>query len=94
MKSPWYENQQRVTDLLAERAVFGLTAAEESELEELLENVPQFDRESFDYLAAECELAMGVAAGDPLPAGLQQRIRADAAFELGREPHEMGKDLA
>ena len=78
MTNPWQENQQRTLDLLADRALFGLEAEEARELEELLQDRPDFDRDCLDRTAAACVLGMGVAVQAPFPTHLRERIRAGA----------------
>ena len=74
--------QDRLQELLADQALFGLPTEEEKELEILLAKHPEVDRESLQLLAAELETGglavdadrMEIAA---LPVGLADRIRAD-----------------
>lgn len=68
--------RERLLELLADRAVFGLDVAEEAELADLLTVHPAADIDGLDRLAA----AVAVATGRPteeLPAGLQARLEAD-----------------
>ena len=85
MISLWEKNQQRTCELLARRAVFGLNGHENAELEALLQDHPDTDRDIMDRIAARCDLALGIELEEELPADLRQRIRADAAAILGVE---------
>lgn len=74
------EQQQkdaRIRELLAERALFELSAAEQDELRELLAE-SSVDHESFERAAAMAALALHSGPHEPLPASLKARI-ADAA---------------
>ena len=72
----------RLLELLADQALFGLPTEEEKELEILLAKHPEVDRESVELLTAQLETGglavdngrMEIAA---MPAGLADRIRAD-----------------
>ena len=83
--SPWEESQQRACELLAWRAVFGLSGEEDAELEGLLQDHPDTDRDMLDHVAARCDLALGIEVKERLPAGLLERIRADAEAMFGGE---------
>ncbi len=85
MISPWEEDQQRTCELLAWRAVFGLSGDEDAELKALLQDRPDTDRDMLDHVAARCDLALGIELEEGLPADLRQRIRADAEAILGGE---------
>ncbi len=68
--------RERLFELLADRAVFGLEAAEEAELAGLLRDHPGTDVESLDRVAAAVAVATGRAAPVALPAGLRARLEA------------------
>lgn len=86
MSSPWLRAERHLHDLLADRALFGLTDGEAAELEELLQSHPNTDLDMMDRLAARCELALGIGMRDSLPAHLGERLRADARQVLERNP--------
>lgn len=74
------DEQSRLEDLLADRAVFGLDAEESAELSELLNKSQQADDPTFDNLAAN--LTIGMLAGpasEPLPPTLREQLLDDAA---------------
>lgn len=66
----------RLRELLADRAAFGLDAAAEHELADLLRDHPTEDAEAFDRIAAAVAVATGGAA--ELPAAMRARLRDDA----------------
>ncbi|MFM8985779.1 MAG: anti-sigma factor domain-containing protein [Planctomycetia bacterium] len=68
--------RERLLELLADRAVFGLDAAEEAELASLLANHSAVDVDGLDRLAATVAVAPGRTA-EPLPTGLKPRLEAD-----------------
>lgn len=74
--------RERLLELLADRAVFGLEPAEEAELAGLLRDHPAADVESLDRVAASVAVAVGGALPAALPAGLRARLGAD----LGARP--------
>ncbi|MFM9194672.1 MAG: anti-sigma factor domain-containing protein [Planctomycetia bacterium] len=75
---------QRVIDLLADRAVFGLEPAEERELERLLAAHPLRDPDALDRLAAAVAVAASLPGAVQLPAGLRMRLGAEALRFAGR----------
>jgi hypothetical protein len=68
---------ERLLELLADRAVFGLEDAEEAELAGLLRDHPGTDVESLDRLAATVAVAAGRTVDEAVPAGLRARLAAD-----------------
>jgi hypothetical protein len=66
---------ERLRELLADRAAFGLDAATERELADLLRDHPAEDAEAFDRIAAAVAVATGDAA--ELPAAVRARLRDD-----------------
>jgi anti-sigma-K factor RskA len=70
--------EQRVLELLADRAVFGLEPAEERELEALLATHPSRDPDALDRLAAAVAAIATNAAAPSLPHSLKARIGEDA----------------
>jgi hypothetical protein len=86
MTTPWERCQQRLTDLLSDRAVFGLNAEETVELRELLPDGRDDDFDPMDQTAAMYFLAVGIDTMAPLPLLLRDRINADAKSVMGCEP--------
>ncbi len=70
-------NFERLNELLAERAAFGLSADDERELNELLAG-SSADREMFERTAAQATLAFHSGPLEPLPERLRERIAAGA----------------
>jgi len=82
----------RLTELLADRATFGLALQEEHELNRLLATVEDgsFDGEEFDRIAAAVDLALGIGSWQPLPDWLRAKIRTDGVkylSEAARKPN-------
>lgn len=65
----------RLTELLVERALFGLDDGAQRELSSLLDRRPQVDGESWERAAADFYLASQSGPYEPLPAHVAQRIR-------------------
>lgn len=77
--------EQRLENLLADRAVFGLDPAETQDLEGLLASHPPRDPDAFDRLAAAVAVAATSAASSRLPQSLQARLEDEARrFARGR----------
>lgn len=72
-------DRARLDELLADRAVQGLSAAEESELRELLARCGPVDEHATDRAAAALLVALSTqtraATGHEMPAGLRDRLR-------------------
>lgn len=68
--------RDRFSDLLVARAVEGLDAAGQAELNALSTSFPDVDRDAFDRVAAS--LALSGLRVEPMPAVLRARIEADA----------------
>ena len=66
-------NDDRLEELLADQALFGLTPEERLELEQLLATT-SIDAEELDRIAALTALAFQTDSGDALPADLQKKI--------------------
>lgn len=80
------KRDERLLDLLADRSVFGLEAAEERELAGLLRGRAGGDPEEFERLAAATAVAAHAPAAD-MPATLRARLHDDARqFAAGRRP--------
>jgi hypothetical protein len=96
--------EQRMIDLLVDRATEGLVETETQELERLLGAFPEQDAHEFDWAAAALNLATMGPAGEPLPTQLRDRLMIDAGMYFGaREqilspatalPQSTGKPLA
>lgn len=78
MTGPRPAPDERILELLADRAVFGLSAAEHAELETLLAAHPVADPEAFDRIAADLARASVPADPEPMPAHVLARIAAGA----------------
>jgi hypothetical protein len=75
---------ERLQDLLALRALEGLDATEEQELDALTPRYPDFDAEAFDRVAAALTLA-GLRV-EPMPDAVRARVQAGAdAYFAARE---------
>jgi hypothetical protein len=72
----------RLCDLLATRAIEGLSPAEQDELNDLTANHPDLDADEFDRVAAS--LAVSGLRIEPMPAALRARIEADAEAFFAR----------
>jgi hypothetical protein len=72
----------RLCDLLATRAIEGLSPAEQEELNDLSANYPDLDPDELDRVAAS--LAVTGLRIEPMPAALRARIEADAEGFFGR----------
>lgn len=70
----------RLEELLADRALQGLSPEEERELAELLSKSPDVDADAFDRAAAAIDLALGEQRFEPLPARLKSRVAASASL--------------
>lgn len=75
--------EQRMFDLLVDRAIEGLEETGNHELEGLLGAFPEQDAEEFDRAAAAVNLAMMGPVGEPLPTELRDRLMIDAGIYFG-----------
>ncbi len=75
-------SRDRLLELLADRTVFGLTQDEAAELERLVVAFPDVDGEELERLAADLAMSSIPVPPEPMPAGVQARILADAAKHL------------
>lgn len=87
MSSSCNRRRNRLIGLLAERAVFGLSGAEQQELARLAAEFPEVDCDCMDRVAAEVVLAETTAGFEPLPPRVRQAVcraasvcRCDAAW--------------
>lgn len=67
-------DEERILDLLTDRAAYGLSSSEEHELAALLRTRPDIDPDSFDRATAALELAWNPADAEPLPEHVYERI--------------------
>ncbi len=83
-------NEQRLLELLADRAVQGLSDVEQTELEQLLaaHTDELRDDESFDRAAAAIDISLEPTEFEPLPEDLAAKIRAAAATHLPKPAGE------
>jgi len=88
-QSPHFDHD-RLLELLAERALVGLDADQQRELESLLQRHPAFDAECLDRTAALLDTAAAAGDTEPLPSSLQDRILADR--RLGLQPRPGSED--
>ena len=79
-------DHDRLLELLAERALVGLDADQQHELESLLQAHPDFDAECLDRTAALLDRAAAAGDTEPLPEQLQDRIRAGGRLRLQTRP--------
>jgi hypothetical protein len=68
-------DRERLDNLLADRALFGLSEDEQSELDFLLPSFPDTDAECFERIAASADLALGPGSFEPMPESLQAKVR-------------------
>jgi hypothetical protein len=80
MSDPHDPPLKRLDELLADRALFGTSAEEDAELEQLLASTPNSEQEVLDRIAANLALTSIPTSPGPMPADLQERIRATAAL--------------
>lgn len=82
-----HHDHERMKELLAERAIFGLSEAEASELNALLKANPHFDADQLDRIAAMVDLSAVADRVEGLPQHLAKRILAERS---GLERHDRG----
>lgn len=70
--------RHRLLELMADRAAFGLSAAEERELQGLLTQFPDADPDEFERLAAAIDLGLSPRVSVPLPPALQAEVSEQA----------------
>jgi len=78
MSDRWKSREERILELLADEAVFGLSADERDKLGVLTIAMPDIDRDCMQRTAATVHLASIGREPEPLPESLQQRIVARA----------------
>ena len=85
MVSSWETRRNRLLDLLAERAVFGLSGMEQREVATLLTEFPDVDCDCMDRVAAEVVLAGTTVGLEPPPTRVRESLRR-AAYAYQDEP--------
>lgn len=83
MVSSWDCRRNRLLDLLAERAVFGLSGFEQQEVARLLAEFPDVDGDCMDRVAAEVVLAGATATLEPPPTRVRESLRRAACAYQG-----------
>ncbi len=74
------EPMDRLDELLADRALEGLSPEEQRELDVLLSKSPDIDADAFDRTAAAIDLALGEQRFEAMPARLRERVAASASL--------------
>ena len=74
MSDLWQDREQRVLELLADRATFGLESADERELRQLLQTMPDFDTGCMGRAAATFQLAL--IPLEPLPETVRAKVHS------------------
>ena len=86
MSSPSPQPQERLADLCADRALFGLEAAEQSELESLTGDSYEAELAAYDRTLAALQDAMVAERAQDVPSDLEGKLLGDAtAFFRGSE---------
>lgn len=78
MTRPSMFDNERIVELLCERATQGLTAAEELELETLLSAYPGQDAEALDRVAGAMTVGVLQQHSRPLPPALREKLLRDS----------------
>jgi anti-sigma-K factor RskA len=71
------QDKEKMLELLSDKAIFGLTDAELSELAELEKEFPEINDDSFELAAASIGM-LNLDTNEPLPAHLRTKIARDA----------------
>ena len=87
MSEFWQSCEERILELLADRAAFGLNTDGQQELRELMFMMPDFDHGCMERTAATVHLASVGKELEPLSASLQQRIRVRGERSHGFSYH-------
>ena len=75
MSDYFVPNEDRLLDLLADRAVFGLDDDDQTELDRLSSLLPEVDTQCMERAAAAVCLAGVDRLGDPLPASVRLKLQ-------------------
>jgi hypothetical protein len=70
---------ERILQLMADRATEGLTRRDASALESYFAQNPDVDGDALEYAAAAVCLAFGAGQGETLPPRVRERIVSEAA---------------
>lgn len=84
MSGSGLHNEDRMLQLLADRATEGLEGADAAELDEWLATNPGVDAEAFERTAAVVTLTRTSVYEGPLPMSLRGTLLGDAAGFFGR----------
>lgn len=84
----------RLSDLLADRALGELATADSGELDRLLNDSDSGDHEAFDRIAASLELGLMAQPLEPLPAGLRQKVLMAAMREIAPRHQPLVENVA
>ena len=79
-------NLQRLHDLLAEQATAGLTRADQVELQKLLIENANHQREGYELAAAAVDMALAPPETEPLPAAVRKAALLKNSMETDPEP--------
>jgi hypothetical protein len=71
---------ERILQLMADRATEGLSHSDALELNRYLEQNPGVDRDALEYAAAVVCLAFGAGCGEALPSRVREKILSQAAW--------------
>jgi anti-sigma-K factor RskA len=86
------EKQERLLELLSDRALFELSAEDRKELDDLLSIFPDWrEDETFELTTAAIALS-GLEVREEMPAGLKNKIKADWSRDFAGEPLWADKD--
>lgn len=89
------DKKEKLLNLLADQALFGLSAAESAELETLKKEFPEFQTDdSFEIAAAAINLS-NLDTSEHLPMHLQSQIlsQADAYFDSSKQSEDVSHSL-
>ena len=84
----------RLSDLLADRALGELAIADSEELDRLLSDSDSGDYEAFDRIAASLELGLMTQPLEPLPSGLRQKVLVAAMLEIAPQHQPLREKVA
>ena len=84
----------RLSDLLADRALGELAIADSEELDRLLSDSDSGDYEAFDRIAASLELGLMTQPLEPLPTGLRQKVLMAAMREIAPQHQPLREKVA
>lgn len=90
MNNPWQESEHRLSQLLADRASFGLSHSEAMQVQRLTELLPDFDMDCMERAAATVQLAD--VPLEPMPSSVRAVIRdAGERYVAGLSPEGGGQ---